>query len=1044
MPPGGSKVRRRGGRRLAQCATRDTKKHFDIRVVQQQQPHANIPAMRNESHRIFLQSFAPRSASGPSAATGALASSPPGRGGRTVVTTSAAVRLTDAAKAFEVTNLLRGKFGLPATPPGSGNAAAGGAAGSFDRMDRIRSRLNEFRGSSPSSPAPEQESLPVTPLVAGEQDALVLVATITSLPKGYVAFEHEFGSSAAAAAAASTSAATGLGHDESLTNSSRDKDILGAHAEGPPSPEIRMHLGDRSRSVSSAVTVKASNQQLRQHASSISSAEDVHSTTKESDGSKRDPNRDPMDMSSSQGYQIVKVDPYKVRPGPPTSSDSGPSAAASTVTNIPKSTSHIDKEIDDLEASLREGMRTTGATNGGWAASLPKQNPAGIVVSEDNNAGFPPLSRRAVPSELVHIPPTASPFRQIHISSPPRSDRIEYEVSPEPCNIVRTLRPNESPLSVRDDVVRSLVGRMRQAERDLGLTPRHDSQLPTPQVRWFFQPSLSAGSKTKNVSGCIELDGYCSEVDDDFDDIDGEDSSGQGRSDLSEPQKQQDEPEGDRAKVERWWSKGPAELRNAKRYRRRGPGTTGPSNASLSDERHRLAMLSRYMASLNDNNSMCGYLLKRSNRDYNVWKSVHCVLTEDCLFWVTRMKTTASGMVPVEEEGGSYHHIGGQSTSYLATPPRSSAASKSVHFGPSHSLPHTQRIGRHHMIKLSSTLLVESDPQSSNPLSNVPNAFEIVCPSGLNHIFRVPPPSMTGLSSAPATVADPRATCSRWVSAIGERIVRCFDNSGMEHSELIGSDESAARWGRTTSLAVDPLLNLMKTRGGARSIVANPATLFNQKGWVGAEATSSSAAISQIIRLGVDVSEFRELILHSQHAILSQGRQDDVILGRIRHIAQSSSWDDAERLLFKSSCIMSLIESSRRDDDAVLEDILSEEEDEEKTLGENVERLKRDVFSAHRRVALFLEEQKVLRERAARGDVSGGGEEAFLLPSIDLFDELLDKLQRLAAITESKIRMQEEKQQQGQGCHHSSLNGLGTLPPIVAGGPGADTCTDIS
>ena len=164
--------------------------------------------------------------------------------------------------------------------------------------------------------------------------------------------------------------------------------------------------------------------------------------------------------------------------------------------------------------------------------------------------------------------------------------------------------------------------------------------------------------------------------------------------------------------------------------------------------------------------------------------------------------------------------------------------------------------------------------------------------------------------------------------------------------------------------------------------------------------------------------------------------QHDVIVGRIRHIAQSSSWDDAERLLFKSSCIISLIESSQKDDDIILEDILSEEEDE-KTLGENVECLKRDVFSAHRRIALFLEEQKVMRERAARGEVSGRGEEAFLIPSIDLFDEMLDKMQRLAAITESKIRMQEEKQH-GQGCHHSSLNGLGALPPIVAGGASPD------
>lgn len=273
---------------------------------------------------------------------------------------------------------------------------------------------------------------------------------------------------------------------------------------------------------------------------------------------------------------------------------------------------------------------------------------------------------------------------------------------------------------------------------------------------------------------------------------------------------------------------------------------------------------------------------------------------------------------------------------------------------------------------------------------------------------------MSGLSSA-STSVDPRAACSRWVSAIGERIVQCFENSGMEQAELIGSDEIAARWGRTASLAVDPVLKLMSNNNATRSIVANrPAMVLNQKGWEGAEATSSSAAISQVLRFGIDVSEFRELVLHSQSAILSPGRERDVIVGRIRHIAQSSAWDDAERLLFKSSCIISLIESSQKDDKTVLEDILSEEEDEKI---ENVKSLKQDVFSAHRRIALFLEEQKVLRERAARGEVGGSGEEAFLIPSIDLFDEMLEKLQRLAAITESKIRNEGEKQQ-GHVGHH--------------------------
>ena len=119
----------------------------------------------------------------------------------------------------------------------------------------------------------------------------------------------------------------------------------------------------------------------------------------------------------------------------------------------------------------------------------------------------------------------------------------------------------------------------------------------------------------------------------------------------------------------------------------------------------------------------------------------------------------------------------------------------------------------------------------------------------------------------------------------------------------------------------------------------------------------------------------------------------------------------------------------------MLENILSEEEDE-KEQGGNVDSLKRDILSAHRRIALFLEEQKVLRERGARGEVSGSGEEAFLIPSIDLFDGMLEKLQRLAAVTEAKLRKQDERRQHGHDGGPSSLPG--GLPPIVAGGAFTD------
>lgn len=62
---------------------------------------------RQESHRIYLQVFAPR---GNNVNDTQIH---PTYASATTTTTSAAVRLTDKARTQDVTALLRGKFGLP-------------------------------------------------------------------------------------------------------------------------------------------------------------------------------------------------------------------------------------------------------------------------------------------------------------------------------------------------------------------------------------------------------------------------------------------------------------------------------------------------------------------------------------------------------------------------------------------------------------------------------------------------------------------------------------------------------------------------------------------------------------------------------------------------------------------------------------------------------------------------------------------------------------------------------------------------------------------
>ena len=180
-----------------------------------------------------------------------------------------------------------------------------------------------------------------------------------------------------------------------------------------------------------------------------------------------------------------------------------------------------------------------------------------------------------------------------------------------------------------------------------------------------------------------------------------------------------------------------------------GPGepAMGPLSSASKDDKE----LRRYFQLCQVPPSCSGYLLKRSSVDPHVWKRVYCVLTDDHLWYTTRVPyTTESKTTPISLRMGKTH-------------------------------------GR---ISLGRALLLEPNTDfQSSPLFRVPHSFEVVNSRGTSHFFRAPT----------------RLLQRQWVVALTTKIMESFENSLMDQAELIVADETMARNRRISSLAVEPL-----------------------------------------------------------------------------------------------------------------------------------------------------------------------------------------------------------------------------------------------
>lgn len=135
----------------------------------------------------------------------------------------------------------------------------------------------------------------------------------------------------------------------------------------------------------------------------------------------------------------------------------------------------------------------------------------------------------------------------------------------------------------------------------------------------------------------------------------------------------------------------------------------------------------------------------------------------------------------------------------------------------------------HGKIALSRALLLEPNntEYTASPLFRVPDAFELVNARGISHLFR----------------ASSRTLQQQWMQAISTKIMESFENSLLDQAELIVAEESIARNRRFTSMAVDPITPPSDNSLYLSLIQAN------------------------VLRLGMDICEYRELCRHVQASL---------------------------------------------------------------------------------------------------------------------------------------------------------------------------------
>ncbi|KAL3822543.1 hypothetical protein ACHAXA_007654 [Cyclostephanos tholiformis] len=769
---------------------------------------------RQESHRIYLQLFAPDPKNTKASDGGATShrhgshdvpqpssenSSP------TLVTTSAAVRLTDKATAKDVTALLRGKFGLPPimTSGGINNGSnnpkqrdhpPSNTAPPTTRSSQVQGDgINVFgvgRGGG--------THVATDPIEANggndvdEVDALVLIGTMERPPRGYLRFEHE------------------ESHEEAQRLEKFRRTLLREQERGRGTPERTLPRPSRADGPP-AETDFVGNHELYATESSHSSS--------------------PPDTTKSI---------------------------------------QAPRPLGSSRSSSSSSMQATFAS--GVDANM---NPSGSLLGFDpsHEDMLSPLSRRyrkltTLASELSVASSHSPPIVDRELSPPqsrPKSPNPSCEFDLEPIHIVRTVLPDEHPLLVRDEVMTFLTELRQEAQDEMGFRLMDEeegcfrSRSSRPTFRWYFQPCSPLGRhgsfnspKIQCIPAFVYVDGYCTEDESESDFDEGKDL------------------ELDEVREDVMDISGGAEKKTQHSQMRR----------QLIEERRRIA----FLRDLTDPPFIVsGYLLKQSWRDPNVWKRVYCILSEDRMWIIGRMKPLKRFGRASSDDILSFVRTGSHRYFMLYQSQLLGRGDEAL-------------IRQHSSSKYSGYFLT--------PLNRrLPNSFRVITSQGKCHTFRAFSSQLFRL----------------WVTSISDRIAQKLDDGIIDLANVIAEEETMARCRRMDGVAVSPLELHYHASTELKSISMD------------------------VVRFGISVAAFSELCRHVNNST----RQSSAINAETRHLNAenevmiSSVWDEARVITSKSAQLIHTLATLQHDDSdmkiyhsAVMRELVEEQKSLQALIGE--------------------------------------------------------------------------------------------------------------
>eukprot|EP00980_Cylindrotheca_fusiformis_P002941 scaffold683_cov124-Cylindrotheca_fusiformis.AAC.10 len=520
----------------------------------------------------------------------------------------------------------------------------------------------------------------------------------------------------------------------------------------------------------------------------------------------------------------------------------------------------------------------------------------------------------SLPHDYVQFEHTAPAKSQQDASA---SMTVIASCQSDPFHVVKTLEPEENPLATRD----KMMDHLRRLQEGAPAV----RTIISPKLQWYFVPSSQPSTPPSPIPSCIELDGYCTSMEEEEYASDEEDedpyhsSQPNGETDetLSADDSifSNDEPE-------TLISKTLLSIDMSQLNEEETPFREVHTSAMEEQQHAETVKQLRRFIQLTQSQStatsrVSGYLLKQSHVDRHVWRRVHCVLTDDHLWYVTR-----------------------------------------IPYAPNKTFPRVAK--KHGRISLGQTLLLEPNTDfSTSPTYRIPNSFEVVSPRGTSHVFRAPS----------------RALQLHWIQAISIKIMESYENSLMSHAELIVADESIARNRRLAQTAVSPLCSEIES-----------------------ESFVGEKSISGVLRLGMDISEYREQCRHIQASfpakspvvVISESsnptraremdnaisdRGLDPIDAKTKQLVQAT-WDMASTLLSKATNVAMDIQQST----------------DAKQISRSLE-----VLCRHVDYVITGQHRQVMAEGGL--EENGNGTRNREPPPIDLFDLLLSELQSLVGST---------------------------------------------